>query len=74
MTPEQVEQEFDRIYKADAELQEILGNPDNYSIEEKHSIVEAYVKGGGVQGLAEIISDPEEEEMEQNQDQFGSQL
>lgn len=63
MTPEQVEQEFNLIYESDPALQEILGGfPERYSVEEKQSIVEAYKKGGGVQGLAEIIDDEEEQE------------
>lgn len=66
MTPEQVQQEFDEIYNKDPALQELLGGfPERYSIEEKQSIVEAYKKGGGVAGLADIIDD-EEEEAEQN--------
>ena len=36
--------------------------PDRYSLEEKCSIVQAYKKGGGVQGLADIIDDEEESE------------
>lgn len=40
--------------------------PDRYTLEEKLSIIQAYKKGGGVQGLAEIIDD-EEEEDEQEQ-------
>jgi len=44
--------------------------PDRYSLEEKCSIVQAYKKGGGVQGLADIIDDEEESEEEgQQQDQ-----
>lgn len=31
--------------------------PDRYTLEEKLSIVQAYKKGGGVAGLAEIIDD-----------------
>jgi len=36
--------------------------PDRYSLEEKLSIVQAYKKGGGVQGLADIIEDDDDEE------------
>ena len=33
-------------------------DPDrNYTLEEKVSIIQAYKKGGGVAGLAEIIDD-----------------
>jgi len=34
--------------------------PERYSIEEKCSIIQAYKKGGGVAGLADIIDDEEE--------------
>ena len=34
--------------------------PNRYSLEEKCSIVQAYKKGGGVAGLAEIIDDEED--------------
>jgi hypothetical protein len=40
-------------------------------LEEKYSIVQAYKKGGGVQGLADIIDDEDDEEQDpQNQQQF----
>jgi len=62
MTTEQVEDEFMKIYNEDKALQELLGEfPERYSVEEKQSIVEAYKNGGGVQGLADIIDDEEEE-------------
>lgn len=54
-------EEFDALYQADPELQQILGEyPERYTIEEKLSIIQAYKKGGGVQGLAEIIDDEED--------------
>ena len=41
----------------------MLGDfPDRYNLEEKLSIIQAYKKGGGVAGLAEIIDDDEDEE------------
>ena len=40
--------------------------PDRYSLEEKCSIIQAYKKGGGVAGLAEIIDDEDSEEDQQN--------
>lgn len=39
--------------------------PERYSLEEKCSIVQAYKKGGGVQGLADIIDDEDSEEDQQ---------
>jgi hypothetical protein len=39
--------------------------PDRYTLEEKLSIIQAYKKGGGVQGLAEIIDDEDEEDDDQ---------
>ena len=35
---------------------------DNYTLDEKASIITAYKKGGGVQGLNEIIDDEEDDE------------
>ena len=62
-TEEGIIQQFDEIYNADPALQQLLGDqPTSYSVEEKLSIIQAYKKGGGVQGLAEIIDDDEEEE------------
>ena len=59
----QVLDEFDNMYNNDPELKQMLGEfPDRYSIDEKCSIVQAYKKGGGVQGLAEIIDDEESDE------------
>jgi hypothetical protein len=43
--------------------------PDRYSLEEKCSIVQAYKKGGGVQGLADIIDDEEDSENEGHEGQ-----
>jgi hypothetical protein len=55
--------EFANLYDNDPELQEMLGEyPDRYTLEEKLSIIQAYKKGGGVQGLAEIIDDEEDDE------------
>lgn len=51
------------MYNGDPELKKMLGeHPNGYSIDEKCSIVQAYKKGGGVQGLAEIIDDEESDE------------
>jgi len=58
------------MYQGDAELKQMLGEyPDRYSLEEKCSIVQAYKKGGGVQGLADIIDDEEDSENEGHEGQ-----
>ncbi len=54
------------LYHEDPALKELLGEyPDRYSLDEKLSIISAYKKGGGVQGLADIIDDEEEDEEEE---------
>ena len=71
MTEKEVLEQFDDIYQNDPELRQLLGAfPDEYSLEDKCSIVQAYRKGGGVQGLHEIIDDDEEEEDEQDQQEM----
>jgi len=41
----------------------LLGEfPDRYNLEEKCSIIQAYKKGGGVAGLADIIDDDDDDE------------
>ena len=63
MTPEEIEAEFDEIFQKDPQLQQLLGGqPDNYVLEEKYSIVQAYKKGGGIEGLKDIIDDDDEDE------------
>jgi hypothetical protein len=65
MTEEQILQEFDQLYNNDPALKDLLGEyPDRYSLDEKISIIQAYKKGGGVQGLADIIDDEDEEDDE----------
>lgn len=56
------------MYRKDPELRAVLGEyPDqNYSLDEKLSIVVAYKKGGGVAGLADIIDDEDDENDGQN--------
>lgn len=62
-TEEGIIQQFDAIYNSDPALQQLLGDqPTSYSVEEKLSIIQAYKKGGGVAGLAEIIDDEDEED------------
>ena len=39
--------------------------PERYTVEEKLSIIQAYKKGGGVAGLAEIIDDEDDDENNQ---------
>lgn len=47
-------------------MKELLGQfPERYSLDEKLSIISAYKKGGGVQGLADIIDDGDEEDEEE---------
>ena len=59
----QILEEFDHLYNMDPKLKHMLGEfPERYSLEEKCSIVQAYKKGGGVEGLAEIIDDEESDE------------
>ena len=64
LTPEEVLQEFDAMYRDDPKLRALLGeSPDqHYSLEEKSSIVIAYKRGGGVDGLADIIEDVDDEQ------------
>lgn len=55
-----IEDEFNTIYQADAELRQILGGAASLSqltLKDKYQILEAYKKGGGVKGL---IDDGEE--------------
>ena len=62
-TEEGIVPQLEDIYNSDPALQQLLGDqPSSYSVEEKLSIIQAYKKGGGVQGLAEIIDDEEEDE------------
>ena len=67
MTQEEIIAEFDEMYRKDPELRAVLGEfPDqNYSLDEKLSIVVAYKKGGGVAGLADIIDDEDDDEQNQ---------
>jgi len=68
----QILEEFDTLYNGDPELKQMLGEfPERYSLEEKCSIVQAYKKGGGVQGLADIIDD--EDDSEEDQQMAGAQ-
>jgi len=69
----QIIEEFDNLYHKDPELKKMLGEfPERYSIEEKCSIVQAYKKGGGVAGLAEIIDYEEESDEDKGHHQGSS--
>ena len=58
MQDDDIMEHFDRLYASDDALRKILGDfPERYSVAEKQSILTAYKKGGGVEGLAEIIED-----------------
>ena len=66
-TEEEINAQFDQLYQSDVALQELLGeNPNNYSAEEKLTIIQAYKKGGGVQGLADIIEDDSQDGADAN--------
>ncbi len=62
LDPEYVLSEFQRLFDADEQLRDMLGDANGYNVEEKESIIKAYKKGGGVAGLADIIDDEEDEE------------
>lgn len=53
--------EFDRLCNDEPELRKILGSPDQYTVDEKQSIVLAYKKGG-LEGLYEIIEYEDDDE------------
>ena len=79
MPEEEIVANFNELYKEDPQLRHILGEyPERYSVEEKLSILQAYKKGGGVQGLAEIIEDDDDEQqqpgMQQEMDDDGEEL
>lgn len=68
LSQDQILAEFNEIYKNDQALRDLLGEfPDRYSFDEKASIIQAYRKGGGVEGLKEIIDDDDEEEEQPGQ-------
>ena len=63
MSEADILQSFNALYQEDPQLRHILGEfPDRYTVPEKLSILQAYKKGGGVAGLAEIIEDDDEEQ------------
>lgn len=47
-----INDQFEYIYQNDPQLQQVLGSEiKNLSLEEKYQIMNAYMNGGGVQGL-----------------------
>jgi hypothetical protein len=47
-----INDQFNYIYENDPQLRQVLGNEiSGLSLEEKYQIMNAYMKGGGVQGL-----------------------
>ena len=62
MSEPEILQNFAVLYRDDPQLRQILGDfPERYTVPEKLSILQAYKKGGGVEGLAEIIEDDDDE-------------
>lgn len=76
MPEEMITAMFDDLYQKDEVLQQMLGGTTDYDLNEKLSILQAYKKGGGVAGLADIIDESEDDEgaqqqqMKQNQEQM----
>jgi len=67
MPEEMISAMFDDLYQKDEVLQQMLGGTSDYDINEKLSILQAYKKGGGVAGLADIIDESEDDEGAQQQ-------
>ena len=66
MNEDEISNAFDVLYTQDVELRKLLGeHPERYTVPEKASILQAYKKGGGVAGLAEIIDSGDEGEGEE---------
>ena len=80
MSEPEILQNFAVLYRDDPQLRQILGDfPERYTVPEKLSILQAYKKGGGVEGLAEIIEDDDDEERkpapgEDGEDDDGEEL
>ena len=63
MSEPEILQNFAVLYRDDPQLRQILGDfPERYTVPEKLSILQAYKKGGGVEGPAENIEDDDDEE------------
>ena len=55
-----VDEEFKALYKADPQLQALLGGAESLAsltVKDKYQIIVAYKKGGGVKGLIEDEED-----------------
>lgn len=52
-TAKAIEDQFRVLYDGDPELRKVLEKSDvaTFSVEEKYQIMEAYMQGGGAQGL-----------------------
>ena len=70
MPEEVISAMFDDLYAKDEVLQQMLGGTSDYDLQEKLSILQAYKKGGGVAGLADIIDESEDDEGVQQQQQM----
>ena len=55
------------LYDGDPELRKVLEKSDvtTFTVEEKYSIIEAYMQGGGAQGLQIELEGEEEDEMDE---------
>lgn len=68
-----IEEQFNYIYENDPQLRQVLGSEaQGLSLEEKYQIMNAYMKGGGVQGLLgdEDNEGLDEEEAKMVEEQF----
>ena len=66
-TKKAIEEQFQALYDDDPELRKVLEKSDvnTFSVEEKYQIIDAYMQGGGAQGLQIEMQDDEEEEMDE---------
>lgn len=66
-TKKAIEEQFQALYDGDPELRKVLEKSDvnTFSVEEKYQIIDAYMQGGGAQGLQIEMQDDEEEEMDE---------
>jgi len=68
-----INDQFNYIYENDPQLKQVLGSEvEGLSLEEKYQIMNAYMKGGGVQGLLadEDNEGLDEEEAKEIESQF----
>lgn len=70
-TKKAIEQQFKSLFEGDPELRKVLEKSDvnSFTIEEKYQIIEAYMQGGGAQGLQIEMQDDEPEEEEEEMDE-----